>query len=79
MCPWPVCGVCVQCAGRSPLFVACMRGHVGVVRSILAALAQPRLAIYTCDVHGVTPLQAAARRGHVECVQALVGWAPGFD
>lgn len=50
------------CRQKTPLMLACIKGHVGVVR-LLLQYARPRdLGVWDRD--GYTPLHQAASRGH---------------
>ncbi|HEY6923505.1 MAG TPA: ankyrin repeat domain-containing protein [Steroidobacteraceae bacterium] len=53
--------------GRSPLILAISRGHVEIVKALLAHGADPAKA----DGHGVTPKAAAYSRGNFEITRAL--------
>jgi ankyrin repeat protein len=53
--------------GRSPLILAISRGHVEIVKALLAHGADPSKA----DGHGVTPKAAAYSRGSFEITKAL--------
>jgi DNA-directed RNA polymerase specialized sigma24 family protein len=53
--------------GRSPLILAISRGHVEIVKALLAHGADPSKA----DGHGVTPKAAAYSRGNFEITKAL--------
>jgi len=53
--------------GRSPLILAISRGHVEIVKALLAHGADPAKA----DGHGVTPKAAAYSRGNFEITKAL--------
>lgn len=59
--------------GASPLFVASLQGHAGVVELLLAKGA----SVSATDPRWLTPLHAAATRGHLACVRSLV--AAGAD
>jgi DNA-directed RNA polymerase specialized sigma24 family protein len=53
--------------GRSPLILAISRGHVEIVKALLAHGADPTKA----DGHGITPKAAAYSRGSFEITKAL--------
>ena len=61
--------------GKSPLRLACERGHVGVARVLLRAGASPELR----GEEGVNPLHTACSRGEAEMVKLLLdaGALPG--
>jgi ankyrin repeat protein len=54
--------------GCTALDMACARGHVDVVRALLAA----RAGVHTRDKQKLTPLMRAAIKGHVAVVRVLV-------
>ena len=51
--------------GRTPLFAACVGGHLGCA----ALLVRLGAAVDAADHWGATPLIAASAAGHVRCVQ----------
>ncbi|KAH9115202.1 hypothetical protein LEN26_009428 [Aphanomyces euteiches] len=61
--------------GRTPLFVAAWRGHLGVVRELLARAAVVDMA----DEYGTTPLHLASKIGHVVLVKELFARGASVD
>jgi hypothetical protein len=59
-------------SGRQPFYMACMRGHLGIARQLLAAGADS----CACNSDGVTPLCAAAFMGECAAVRFLVSQYP---
>lgn len=57
----------MKCGEATPLFVAALEGHKEVVRALLASKADPRIGL----ADGMTPLQIAARFGHIEIATIL--------
>ena len=58
--------------GETALQLASKRGHVGIVRSLVAATSGAR-AVNKCDRHGACALLLAAAGGHDEVVSTLLG------
>ncbi|XP_059094121.1 ankyrin-1-like [Tigriopus californicus] len=67
-------GVNVECqsspSGYIPLHLACISGHVGVVGLLLS---RTTALLKSVDTSGRTCLHVAARSGHYEMVQVLIG------
>lgn len=79
--PQSVCGLLIEAGslvdqlslprffgGVAPLHMACQRGHLEILRMLLAARADPDQA--SCD--GGRPLSIASSRGHLEVVRLLL-------
>jgi glycerophosphodiester phosphodiesterase len=58
--------------GWTPLFIACVDGHLPVVELLVAAGAD----MERCDLSGWTAKEHAALRGHINIVQCLIELAP---
>ena len=52
--------------GASPIYVAAYSGYAAVVQQLLAARADPR-----SSWNGISALEKARQKGHVECVRLL--------
>lgn len=61
--------------GWTPLFVACVDGHLKVVEVLVAAGAK----LDYCDLSGWTAKEHAALRGHMDIVEKLTELAPRVD
>jgi len=55
--------------GFTPLYAACMSGHVGVARLLLT---KKEIQINRANDFGATPLYAACTYGHVDVVRLLL-------
>lgn len=56
--------------GWTPLFIACVEGHLSIARHLLEAGANPGL----CDSFGWTPKEHAMFRGHIRVADLLVSF-----
>jgi ankyrin repeat protein len=54
---------------RTPLYVACWKNHVNVVKILLE---QEQLRVNQADEFGLTPLHRACIEGHVDIVRLLL-------
>ena len=54
---------------RTPLFVACLQGHVDVVKELLGV---PNIDVNKADVNHVTPLLIACLGSHSEVIELLL-------
>jgi ankyrin repeat protein len=54
--------------GFTPLHVACLKGHLGIVRLLLASGAD----LTVTSVNSKTPLHLACEQGHTDVVQELL-------
>lgn len=52
----------------SPLHLASQKGHIGIIRKLLAADAKP----YLCDYYGDKAIHLAVQNGHTEVVSAFL-------
>ena len=59
--------------GATPLFVAALKGHVGVVRFLVESGANKDQSQRD---DGATPLHAAAQKGRIDVVRFLVSLVP---
>ncbi|KAF2739906.1 GDPD-domain-containing protein [Polyplosphaeria fusca] len=58
--------------GWTPLFIACVDGHLGVAKLLVTAGAN----MESCDLSGWTPKEHAALRGHVDITEELIKLTP---
>lgn len=67
-------GDCTELEATSPLYLAVLSGSFATVMALLRWGADPSSR---CGQHGETPVHAAACRGHMHIVVALLGAKPG--
>jgi ankyrin repeat protein len=60
---------------RTPLWIACSKGEASVVKALLEAGGDPKLALKD----GTTPLHVAASEGHLEMLKALHAHGAGLE
>ena len=58
--------------GRTPLFHAATVGNFDILKLLIKELRKYRLNVDIADIHGVTPLIQASKKGHLLCARYLI-------